>query len=72
MEDLIKSLSNLTINNEDDIDSICQTLRNIKIDEIKDINPEEVKKVLFNFFEILAKKRRCFVASEIISNKYIY
>ena len=84
MEELINSLSKLSVDKDDDIDLLCQSLCKVKIEDIKDnilteevkekVNnlPEEAKKILFNFFSILAKKGRCAVNTDIITNKLIY
>lgn len=84
MEELINSLSKLSVDKDDDIDLLCQSLCKVKIEDIKDnilteevqkkVNnlPEEAKKILFNFFSILAKKGRCAVNTNIIINKFIY
>ena len=91
MEELINSLSKLSVDKDDDIDLLCQSLCKVKIEDIKDnilteeikekveklqekVNnlPEEAKKIFFNFFSILAKKGRCAVNTDIITNKLIY
>jgi len=84
MEELINSLSKLSVDKDDDIDLLCQSLCKVKIDDIKDNIlteevqekvqklPEEAKKILFNFFSILAKKGRCTINVDMVSNKLIY
>lgn len=84
MEELINSLSKLSVDKDDDIDLLCQSLCKVKIEDIKDNIlteevqekvqnlPEKAKKILFNFFSILAKKGRCVVNTDIITNKIIY
>jgi len=71
MEELINSLSKLSVDKDDDIDLLCQSLCKVKIEDIKEV-PEEAKKILFNFFSILSKKGRCTVNTDIIINKLIY
>jgi hypothetical protein len=84
MEELINSLSKLSVDKDDDINLLCQCLSKVKIDDIKDNIlteevqekvqnlPEEAKKILFNFFSILAKKKRCTINTNMITNKLIY
>jgi hypothetical protein len=75
MEELINSLSKLSVDKDDDIDLLCQSLCKVKIEDIKEVQdklPEEAKKILFNFFSILAKKGRCTVNTDMILNKLIY
>jgi len=82
MEELIKSLSSLSIDNanENDINLLCENLSKIKVDDKEELSlqinkldlPKEVKQIIFNFFEILEKKKRCFIENEIVFNKSIY
>ena len=84
MEELINSLSKLSVDKDDDIDLLCQTLCKVKIENIKEHIlteevqeklqklPEKAKKILFNFFLILAKKERCTINTDMIVNKLIY
>ena len=56
MEELINSLSKLSVDKDDDIDLLCQSLCKVKIEDINEVQekvqklPEEAKKLLFNFF----------------------
>ena len=84
MEELIKSLSNLSVNNhnpsENDMNLLCENLSKIKVENKEELSlhintlelPKEVKQIIFNFFEILEKKKRCFIENEIVFNKSIY
>lgn len=78
MEELINSLSKLSVDKDDDIDLLCQSLCKVKIEDINEVQekvqklPEEAKKLLFNFFSILAKKGRCTVNTNIVINKLVY
>ena len=74
MDNLIKMLTNLSIEAEpSEIDLLCDKINSIKITEGKEEVIEElIKKELFNFFEILAKKGRCFTTQEVKFIKWLY
>ena len=68
MDSLINSFKNLLINKEDSVnfELLCNEMGKMKIE-----NPEEIKKVLVNFFEILRQKNRCYDSNEITITKWV-
>ena len=70
MDSLINSFKNLLIDKEDsaDFESLCNQMESMKLENEK---PEEIKKIILNFFEILRQKKRCYDSNEITITKWV-
>jgi len=78
MDFLVDSFRKLIIdkNDLDDFNLLCDKINNIKLEENKQIleenkNAVEIKKLVFNFFEVLMKKERCSVKNDTFP-KFIF
>ena len=74
MDFLVDSFRKLIIdkNDLDDFDLLCNKINNIKLENTNENeNIENVKHIIFNFFEVLMKKERCSVKNDIFP-KFIF
>ena len=73
MDSLVDSFRKLIIDKNDvnDFDLLCNKIKNIKLEDTKEENIEEIKNILFNFFEVLQRKKRCCIKDDIFP-RYIY
>jgi len=74
MNEIIKLLSELSVNNDDfeDITLLCNKINLMNIDDVDENKPEIINKMVINFFEILSKRKKCLLNNNKEISKWIF